>query len=531
MTIRIGKQLLRRALFPATMLLFAVPAVNAQSLPGEGLLGIPSENYANDVERRSAAANQSTFNVLDAACNPFGDLDGDPNPAGPGQGADPACGEIEFNLYLTVRELVHTANEITGNGPTSSSLGFDQEGLGTALRWTAAEELAAIGSAATEFANDQLSNLAGRLNALRFGARGFTVAGFNSPAPSPETMVVTEHVAARGGGASADGRVGDEFSAWGGFLNGSFGYGKKDDTDLENAFDFDGSEITLGLDYRFRNDFVLGVLSGYKEQAIDFDEAASSIRVVDGGIDVEGIGGMLFGLYQGERFFFSASVGFENLEYDVERRIKYGSNNPDRESANSVASSEPEASTVTATLNLGYAFHAGRFTFEPFLNAEYLEITIDEFSEIRSRTPQGEIDFAEFQLNVAEQEVESLDMSLGARLQYTWTPGFGVVVPYARIEAHNEVERDSREILAGYAALGDSSLGNGLLTFSVPTDEVDQHWWTWAAGLSVVLRGGRQRTYDGPIMGGLMAYIQYEAIEDFDNYDQSIVSGGFRYEF
>ena len=467
---------------------------------------------------------------LDSACNPIGDLDDEANPIAPGQGALSTCTDIVFNLYLTVRELVHTANELTGNGPNSASLQLDQEGLGTALRWTAAEELAAVGSATTQFSSNQLANLAARLNALRFGARGFTVAGLISPATSKDSLSAREIVQPLGSGASADDPGQETFSAWGGFLNGSFGYGRKDDTDLEAAFDFDGSEVTLGVDYRFPNNFVLGGLVGYTEQTIDFDEAASSIRVVDGGMQSEGLSGMIYGLFQGERVYASGSIGYQESEFQVDRQIKYGSNNPHVASANSVTYSEPSADTLMATLNLGYALNASRFTVEPYVDAKYMDVTIDAFAEERSRTPLGEVDFDEFQLNVAKQEIDSLDISLGARFQYTFTPGFGVIVPYATVEAHRELEGDSRLIFANYAAVGDS-FGSDLLAFSVPTDEEDRNWWTWTAGLSLVLRGGRQRSYDGPIMGGLMAYVQFVSVEDFDNYEQNIISGGIRYEF
>jgi hypothetical protein len=91
--------------------------------------------------------------------------------------------------------------------------------------------------------------------------------------------------------------------------------------------------------------------------------------------------------------------------------------------------------------------------------------------------------------------------------------------------------QESRNILAGYGALSDSTLGDGLLTFSVPTDVVDEDFYAWAIGFSTVLRGGRQSSLDGPVSGGLMGYIQYEVVEELDNYEQTIVSGGFRYEF
>lgn len=533
-----GANRMPRTGFARAILLSAAMFVSfqaaAQSGPGEGLENLDQALFSNDVERRAAAANQATFNILDVACNPGGVLDRQLDPSGPPQGADPQCNGDVFNVYLTIRELVHTANELLGVGPTIASLALDQEGLGTVLRWTAAEELAAQGAAATEFSNGQLSNLASRMNALRFGARGFNLSGFNYRGGTDETMVAGSAPRQRGGGASADDSNRETYSPWGGFLSGSYGYGDKNDTDLENAFDFDGSEGSLGIDYRFTNNFVLGVLVGWSEQAIDFDEAASDIRVVDGSIESEGSSFIAFGMWSGERLFVSGSVGMQSLDYDVDRRIKYGSNNPNIGSANSIARSSPEADVVTATFGLNYAFSKGRFTTEPYVNFELKDITIDAFQEERSRDAfDGSTDEDAFNLAIAEQSFKSLDGSAGLKFQYTFTPQFGVIVPYARIEAHKEFENKSRLILAGYGSLADTDLfsGSGLLQFAIPTDEIDDSYYTWSIGVSTVLRGGRQREFDGPIAGGLMAFLQFQSVEGLDNYSERIVSGGFRYEF
>src|SRR5690606_19273533 len=130
---------------------FAVSgSVYAQSDDGEegpffgpGLEGLLSQ-YSNGIERAAALSNTLVFERLEGDCNPFGVLDSDPAPryedifgrqASPG----PLCTEDAFHVYLNARELVHTANELQGSGPTVSSLGLDLEGLGLALRWTAAE--------------------------------------------------------------------------------------------------------------------------------------------------------------------------------------------------------------------------------------------------------------------------------------------------------------------------------------------------------------------------------------------------------
>src|SRR5262245_37629307 len=223
-----------RALAIAALAPLAATAQTAD--PGLGLVGLP---YANDVERAAAQANQQVFNALDASCNPGGIFDTVPEPGAPPGGT--CSDEGRFLVYLNARELVHTANEIRGSGATIASLGQNVEGLGRALRWTAAEELAVQGSMATEFSNGQLSNLAARLSALRFGARGFGVANLYRVDPRRDRLLASTDEQDAATAASGE-PARETYGRWGGFLNGAFGYGSKEPTPLEDAFDFDGSE-------------------------------------------------------------------------------------------------------------------------------------------------------------------------------------------------------------------------------------------------------------------------------------------------
>jgi outer membrane lipase/esterase len=510
--------------------LAAAPAI-AQSNGGNLGPGLVGLTYANDVELRAAVANDTTFRLLDTDCNPSGVFDQNPAPsydqirpgsrqAGPVAGA--RCTEDAFFVYLNSRELFHSANDLRDQGPTVASLGVDQEGLGTALRWTAAEEFAAQGSMATEIANSQLSNLAARISALRYGAGGFGIAGL---LPGQDGRPAFVGTTLRRGGAAQ----GETYSPWGGFLNLAFGYGGREPTGRENAFDFDASEITLGVDYRLPNNIVIGGMLGSSDQAVDFDEAASAISVTDGGIDSDGTSFIVFALYQGEELSINGSIGTQSLDYSVTRDIEYPSFNPNTPSVYSTALSNPNADVSTATFGVGYAFTWGKFTLEPTFNAQHLDLTIDAFDEQRSiNLLSGNAPSRRFDLSVSEQQIDSLEMALGVRFQYVVTPRFGVIIPYWSLEMHKENHDDARVITAGFAALRGIP---GFAAFQVPTDARDDSYTTFSAGFSMVLRGGRQRELDGPIAGGLMGFLQYQSVENLQYFDDRTITGGFRYEF
>lgn len=458
-------------------------------------------SFVNPIERAAARANQAVFDQLTSGANPLC----------PEQlrAAAGTCTGVLFETFSNVRELVHTANELTGSGPTNYSLDLDQANLGFALRWTAAEELAAQGSSATQFSNSQLNSLASRISALRFGAR---IA--RNDTESGSLLARGGQSAARGGGASADEQ--SIASRWSAFLDGSFGYGRKDDTTdpfnpagssgAEDAFDFDGQEVTLGVDYRMRERLVLGALLGFTDRSIDFDSAVS---IVDGRIDGKGESLMLYALWENDRFYLSGSLGGQWLSYDMDRRITYPSLNPLVASIDHTTSSETDSQTVIATLGGGLSFNVRAFAFEPFVKAEYQDISIDGFTEAGS---------SGFELTYGGQDIKSFDVAAGFKVNYAWTPSFGVVVPYVRGEVHKQLENDRRTISSLYAGLPAPTVSS-TSDFGLATDAMDDEFFLAAAGFSVVLKHG------------LQGFLQFQQVFDLQTFEDRAITGGIRVEF
>jgi outer membrane autotransporter protein len=465
----------------------------AQAVTGS-LVDVASNSNFNALERAAARANQATYNQLVTTC-----------------GAGQNCTPGDLVVFQNTRELVETANELLGNGSTQFSLGLDSEGLGFALRWTAAEELAAQGSSTTKFAASQLSALATRVAALRWGVKGLRRA--DNREPSSDTRMAKNYDDAYGGGASSDAT--GEYDHWGGFADGSFGYGSKDPTDLEDAFDFDGQEVTAGLDYRFNSSFVTGMIFGYSDKEVDFDSARS---IVDGGVKSDGYSVILFAMLEGDKAFLTGSVGYQRLKHDVTRRITYPSLNPTVESVDSTATSSSDSSSFLATLGAGYALRMGAFSVEPSLDVTYSDTSVDAFTEksVDNLNPSTE---DPFNLRVGKQSIESLDVAPGFKLQYVFAPKFGALIPYIVGRYHLELSDDARTISAQYADALNQVSGVAGTNFAVSTDVPDDRYYTVAGGMTVAFGSG------------LNGFLQYLKVFELDNYKDAVITGGFRYEF
>jgi len=112
-----------------------------QSLPTPS---IETQNLFNllnqlntELERESAVAAIRTYQrlITEQGCQ-------ERLVADPGAADGSLCTGRTFQIFRNIREIIQTANDIQGSGPSEFSLRSNLEGLGFALRWLAAEEYA-----------------------------------------------------------------------------------------------------------------------------------------------------------------------------------------------------------------------------------------------------------------------------------------------------------------------------------------------------------------------------------------------------
>lgn len=463
------------------------------------------DNSFNELETQAAIAALSTYDrlVTNQGCSDSFLFD-------PGANGSSCTGQV-YVLFTNVREIIHTANEITGDGATIFSLGSDVEGLGFALRWTAGEEYAAQGSISSDFVGGQVSSVATRLTALRAGASGFNVIGIAGYSSNQHGDLANNN-GILGTGASGD----SNYGRWGGFLNYDFGRGDREATNLEDAFDFENSQITWGLDYRINDRWIIGAVMGISEQEVDFD---SSQSIVEGKMEAEGLSLMPFLMYQKNAWFVSASLGWQTMSFDTERAIRYPSFNLDINSTDTVAVSSTDADMTSFFIETGYTFRWKKISLEPFINIKYSDISVDEFIE-------DDINDDAFDLVVEGQDFSSTDYTFGSKIQYTLTPSFGVFIPYFSLEFVRQTD-DAPRVVEAYYAQDDSDQ----TAFNIPTEELDSSYRVYTIGMSSVIRGGRQTKYGGTVGGDIQGFINYRTLQGLEGFNIEFYSLGLRYTF
>jgi uncharacterized protein YhjY with autotransporter beta-barrel domain len=309
------------------------------------------------------------------------------------------------------------------------------------------------------------------------------------------------------------------------------------DTGSEDAFDFDGRELALGVDWRFSDHLVAGGLVGYTDRKVDFDVNKSA---ADGDINADGFSLLAFTQWDDLHWYGSLAVGYQKLKYDITRRIAVIAESEDPgnfDAPDAVAEGSSDGSGLLAALNVGVPFQFGGWGTDLFLKATWQKQSIDRFSESLTQI-NSDPGAAGYAFDVGKQDIKSFDTSVGFKVQYVATPSFGVIIPFLRGEFHQQLEDSPRAVDLQFQGLDDPSLTpqqvaalQDAFQFQLRSDRPDKSWISAAIGASAVISGSNRVNDAGRGAGGLQCYVQYSTVFGLANYNNSAISAGLRYEF
>jgi len=393
------------------------------------------------------------------------------------------------------------------------------------------EESSVMGASTVALSGAQNIAILGRLSGLR-GKTSSSVAAHGGPSSPAEALspranaspaVNQNNQTLNDGGdggaimpfAATGGYEGNfsqmsDYDKWGLFVNGSYGTGNKDATLREHGFDFDSWSLVSGLDYRVTDQLILGL-------ALSYATTKSSIDNNGGDVDLDGLGGSLYGTYYVDNFYVDFLAGVAGKKYDTERNVRYSvaANTVGTTLVNQVFTGDTNAGDVTAGLGTGYNLSFGGFAVTPFAHLAYLQSNIDGYTE----SLQGQNGNAGFglALRVDDQEVKSLASNFGVQLARAINTSRGVVTPYVRVDWEHEYENDARNITAHFANVGGNY--DALNSITIPTDNPDRDFVNFAAGLSTVFPGG------------LQCFVDYSTVLGYEDITLQRFVVGMRMEF
>jgi autotransporter-associated beta strand protein len=266
------------------------------------------------------------------------------------------------------------------------------------------------------------------------------------------------------------------------FVNGSGEFVTVGDSFNAAGYNFDSGAATLGIDYRFNEHFVAGVLVNYTGTSGDLSEG--------GRINANSFHGGVYASVFGGGAYVNAFVGGADSNYDITRAGLGSSVHGDTDGAD-----------FNALIATGYDFHAGGATFGPVGSFQYTYTGVDSFNESGSLDP----------LHINSGHGDSFLTNVGLRATYDWHIGSMVLVPEVRATWQHEYGDVFDEISA--------TMLLGSPAFTVTSSPLGRD--------SLVLNAG----FTLQITPLLSAYAFYNGELARTNYQANDVLVGIRYSF
>lgn len=344
----------------------------------------------------------------------------------------------------------------------------------------------------------QHGNLSQRVNGIRNGANPFNFSGLN--------VVLDDHQIAAAdlenfilnliGGVAGS----EDFDRWGAFMNANINYGEKDATENGSGFDYDTFLLTLGVDYRYRDGLVFGGSVSYADVESDFNEG--------GGMDLESWALGLFGTYFKENYYVDFLYTYGRNDLELARRVAFSTANGE---FNRQANANTDATQHTLSLGAGYDVTRKAWIFGPHLGLNFTKLETDRYTETGA---------SGLNLTVDRQVATSFTSNLGFHASRTFTPKWGVLTPYLRVDWVHEFKDDAEVVEVAFASdRFRNDPVNPTTPVRVETDRRDNSYMVFSAGASLQM------------IRGVSGFLNYRTARSLEDMDLTDVTFGLRYEY
>jgi len=277
-------------------------------------------------------------------------------------------------------------------------------------------------------------------------------------------------------------------SRWGLFLDGGAAFGAINTSSNQTGYSYTLGGLTLGADYRVRDNLLVGLATGYSNTSAGFYGSGGSVST-------NTIPFNAYAAYFPGSLYIYGSLGYALNLYDLNRGIGFNGIN---RSAGS--------STTGNQLNLfgetGYDLKLNRFILTPSVTMAYSGLWVGGFTESGAGV---------LNLKVDPQSANSVQTGIGARVTVPLKVGAAKVVPQGYAFFQHEFADGSRNLSA--------SLSQGSSTMTYQTAIPGRNYAL--VGVSIAAN----------LHKSIYAQVNYSAEVGRGNATNQFVNTGLRFEF
>lgn len=362
------------------------------------------------------------------------------------------------------------------------------------------EEVATQGNASLESSEKHINSVSQRINVLRQKAGGSS--GDNNDLLASSRWGFFANVGYNKGdrkktvNVSGAGQLGDASQA---IVQG------------ERAFDFDGNDVSIGLDYRFLgNKFIAGGSLGYNKLESEFTNQIGSTTLK--GQHLSAYASYL----PSDNAYIDSIISIGKNAIDASRPVPVIDNRSGTVFAtDGRAFADTESQQMSMSIGMGYEFNRNALNLTPYTRLDYTKTEIDDYTETTLDNDPTARDSSGMALSIKDQKATSLIGVLGIRTSYVISSSTGVFIPQASLELNRQFKNDERFIEATLPV----AIGLGSDNPSTETSQLDRNYLKLGIGVSAVFPKGHS------------SFVQLESLQGSNDVSDTAIKAGYRLEF
>ncbi|MGB0322823.1 MAG: Ig-like domain-containing protein, partial [Luminiphilus sp.] len=370
------------------------------------------------------------------------------------------------------------------------------------------EEVGTLSDTAIATTSNQTQAVGQRMQVVNTGGGGGSVSvdGLNIRygKQSIPTIALQEAVNALLGFAAGEGDSEESFIDFGKlgiFIQGDLDFGDRDATDTQMGYESDSWNLTIGGDYRFKDNLYGGLAFNFGQTDVTYDTRGDESTIENWGMSVYG------GWQITEAWYVDGLISYGSSDYSTLRNIEYTLNTGD---FSATQRGDTAGTQLSYGINTGYMYNKNGFRFGPILSLFYSDGTIDGFKE---RAIKGSDAWA---FEVGEQTIQSTRMSAGLQMDYSWSTDWGVLIPGIRAAYVREKEGSDDTVVVRLAN-GDN-FADGTSRFAITNQKDDEGYYDISVNVS------------GQFVMGISGFVSYQFYQDYRGYTREGYSVGIRWD-